>query len=43
MVTRRFHDQLPQEVRPHLPCRVVDRLEPIEQKHTIEGLVMGAP
>ncbi len=43
VVTQRFYDDLPLEVRPHLPCRVVDRLEPIEQKHTIEGLVMGAP
>jgi phytanoyl-CoA dioxygenase PhyH len=41
VVTSQFHDQLPPEVRAHLPCRVVDRLEPIEQRHTIEGLVMG--
>jgi hypothetical protein len=26
-------------VRDHLACRVVDRLEPIVQKHQIEGLV----
>ena len=43
VVTQHFYDDLPPDVRPHLPCRVVDRLEPIEQKHTIEGLVMGAP
>jgi hypothetical protein len=43
VVTQRFYDELPPEVRPHLPCRVVDHLAPIEQKHTIEGLVMGAP
>jgi hypothetical protein len=42
-VTRAYHDELPAEVRRHLACRVVDRLEPIEQRHTIEGLVMGAP
>jgi len=42
MVTHRFHDELPPTILPHFPCRVVDRLEPIEQKHTIEGLVMGA-
>jgi hypothetical protein len=28
-------------VRRHLTCRVVDVLEPIQQAHTIEGLVMG--
>jgi hypothetical protein len=38
-----YHAALPEEVRQHLSCRVVDRLEPIVQKHTIEGLVMGAP
>jgi ectoine hydroxylase-related dioxygenase (phytanoyl-CoA dioxygenase family) len=41
--TRDYHDRLPEQVRAHLACRVVDRLEPIEQRHTIEGLVMGAP
>jgi hypothetical protein len=30
-------------VRRHLLGRVVDELEPIVQRHTIEGLVMGAP
>ncbi len=43
MVTRAFHATLPESVRGHLPCRVVAELEPIRQKHTIEGLVMGAP
>jgi hypothetical protein len=28
-------------VKRHLACRVVDRLEPIVQGHTIEGLMMG--
>ncbi len=40
-VTREFHAQLPQRVRDHLGCPVVDELTPIVQKHTIEGLVMG--
>ena len=42
-VTRGYFDSLPARVRDHLTCRVVDRLEPIVQKHTIEGLLMGAP
>lgn len=40
-VTRGFHESLPESVRAHLHCPVVDELRPIEQKHTIEGLVMG--
>ncbi|MBB4741593.1 ectoine hydroxylase-related dioxygenase (phytanoyl-CoA dioxygenase family) [Actinoplanes octamycinicus] len=40
-VTREFWERLPAEVRDHLDCPVVDRLTPITQKHTIEGLVMG--
>jgi hypothetical protein len=40
-VTRAFHEQLPPVVRDHLVCRVVDHLEPIVQKHQIEGLVMA--
>jgi hypothetical protein len=39
--TRGYYESLPKEVRRHLTCRVVDRLEPIVQAHTIEGLVMG--
>jgi ectoine hydroxylase-related dioxygenase (phytanoyl-CoA dioxygenase family) len=42
-ITRGFDDALPEQARRHLACRVVDELVPIEQKHTIEGLVMGAP
>ena len=42
MVTRDFHDALPPVARRHLVCRVVERLEPIVQKHQIAGLVMGA-
>jgi hypothetical protein len=41
-VTRGYWDALPDEVRKHLRCPVVDELAPIRQKHTIEGLVMGA-
>ncbi len=40
-VTHEFFSQLPERVRSRMPCRVVDELTPIEQKHTIEGLVMG--
>jgi hypothetical protein len=43
MVTQSFHESLPESVRRHLHSRVVDELVPIVQKHTIEGLVMGAP
>jgi hypothetical protein len=41
MVTRDYYARLPRHARAHLPARLVDALEPIEQKHTIEGLVMG--
>ncbi len=40
-VTEGFHATLPAQVRDHLRCRVVDHLEPIQQKHDIEGLMMG--
>ncbi|MFB9993166.1 phytanoyl-CoA dioxygenase family protein [Deinococcus oregonensis] len=40
-VTRAFYESLPQEVRDHLICRIVEELEPIVQGHTIEGLMMG--
>jgi hypothetical protein len=39
MVTCDFHESLPQVLRDHLVCRVVDELVPIVQKHDIEGLV----
>ena len=39
--TREYYESLPERVRQHLTCRVVDWLEPIVQGHTIEGLVMG--
>ncbi|HZG05523.1 MAG TPA: phytanoyl-CoA dioxygenase family protein [Streptomyces sp.] len=40
-VTRAYWETLPQRVRDHLHCPVVEELSPITQKHTIEGLVMG--
>ena len=41
MVTKDYYDALPEIVRKHLICRVVETLIPISQKHDIEGLVMG--
>lgn len=40
-VTRGFYDALPERVRQHLGCPIVDHLTPITQKHSIEGLMMG--
>jgi ectoine hydroxylase-related dioxygenase (phytanoyl-CoA dioxygenase family) len=40
-VTKQFFDSLPQRVREHLACPVVEELTPITQKHSIEGLMMG--
>jgi hypothetical protein len=42
MVTQTFYDALPDSVRAHLVCRIVDQLVPVTQKHDIEGLVLGA-
>ena len=42
MVTPAFHASLPETVRRHLVCQIVDELVPVTQKHDIEGLVMGA-
>ena len=39
--TRRYYEALPDHVKAHATCRVVDELVPIVQAHTIEGLVMG--
>jgi phytanoyl-CoA dioxygenase PhyH len=39
--THGYYATLPESVKRHLTCRVVDSLEPIVQAHTIEGLVMG--
>jgi hypothetical protein len=41
-VTKPFWASLPESLRRHMHCPVVDTLRPITQKHTIEGLVMGA-
>jgi hypothetical protein len=38
-VTRAYLDGLPAQVREHLTCRVVDKLEPVVQHHVIEGLL----
>jgi ectoine hydroxylase-related dioxygenase (phytanoyl-CoA dioxygenase family) len=40
-MTHSYAEALPERVRRHLKCPVVDELTPITQKHTIEGLVMG--
>jgi ectoine hydroxylase-related dioxygenase (phytanoyl-CoA dioxygenase family) len=40
-VTRDCWAALPEQLKQHLHCPVVDVLTPITQKHTIEGLVMG--
>jgi Phytanoyl-CoA dioxygenase (PhyH) len=40
-VSQGYWETLPDRVRQHLVCPVVDILEPITQRHTIEGLVMG--
>ena len=41
MVIQDYHDALPEGVKRHLVCRVVDMLVPVTQKHDIEGLVMA--
>jgi hypothetical protein len=40
-LTRAFYDTIPEWLRPNLTCRIVPKLEPIVQAHSIEGLVMG--
>jgi hypothetical protein len=40
-LTRPFFETLPDWLAPNLTCRIVPRLEPIVQAHSIEGLVMG--
>ena len=39
--THAYWEALPEQVRRHMTCRVVDSLEDIVQLHTIEGLTMG--
>jgi hypothetical protein len=41
VLTRGYFETLPDAVRPHLLCTLVDELTPIVQKHDIEGLMMG--
>ncbi len=41
-VTHDYWQTLPPSVRAHLVARRVDHLTPVEQKHDIEGLEMGA-
>jgi hypothetical protein len=41
-VTKDFYETLPEVLKRRLVCRIVDKLEPIVQKHGIEGLVTGA-
>lgn len=40
-ISRSFYETLPDNLKQHLTFRLVDKLEPIEQGHTIEGLMMG--
>jgi len=40
-VTREFWAAIPEGLREHLTVELVDELTPLEQKHDIEGLVMG--
>ena len=40
-LTRAFYETLPASLKQHLTCQLVDTLEPIVQRHTIEGLMMG--
>lgn len=40
-ITSAYYASLPEELRKHLRCRIVDKLTPIVQAHTIEGLRMG--
>jgi len=39
--SRGYYETLPESLKEHLTCRVVDDLQPIHQAHTIEGLMMG--
>ena len=41
--SRAYYEGLPEALQHHLAARLVDELTPLQQKHTIEGLVMGAP
>lgn len=41
-VTQAYYDALPGQVRDHLTCRIVERLEPVIQHHVIGGLLEAA-
>ena len=40
-ITSAVYNTLPETLKQHLTCRIVENLEPINQGHTIEGLMMG--
>ncbi|HZG56488.1 phytanoyl-CoA dioxygenase family protein [Paenibacillus sp.] len=40
-VTKAYYESLPEDLKGRMICRIVDTLEPIVQKHDIEGLKMG--
>ena len=40
-LTRAYFETLPESLKQHLTYRLVDKLEPIHQAHSIEGLMMG--
>lgn len=40
-ITKSFYPSLPDDLKNHLMCRLVDELEEIHQEHDIEGLQMG--
>ncbi|WP_207426173.1 phytanoyl-CoA dioxygenase family protein [Pedobacter sp. SYSU D00535] len=40
-ITRGYWNTLPEYLKQHITCRLVNELEPIVQAHTIEGLMMG--
>jgi hypothetical protein len=40
-ITKKFFETLPPVLKQHLTYRLVDKLEPIVQAHSIEGLMMG--
>ncbi len=40
-ITKTFFETLPGSLQQHLTFRLVDKLEPIVQAHSIEGLMMG--
>ena len=39
-VTTAYHAWLPAQVRDHLTCRIVERLETVVQHHVIDGLLL---